>query len=375
MTDAARYLDQAARLAWRSVGDVEPNPLVGAVLVKDGRVIGHGRHHRFGEAHAEQVAINDARARGEETTGATLYVTLEPCAHQGKQPACTDALIDAGVAHVVCARQDPHEQAAGGARRLREAGVAVDFTDVSLAATRLTDPFVKRITTGLPWVIAKWAQTIDAKVATRTGESRWISGAQARRRVHRLRSRVDAVMTGIGTVTADDPELTARDVPRVRRVARRVVIDPSLRIPIASRLIRTIDQAPVTIICTTDAANEDSRYEERRRLEAAGVEILALDPGRDGRLDAGQILRLLVRVHDVTNVLVEAGPRLLGALHDDHLIDEARVYLAPLLLGDADALPPIQSSPKPHLVDGARFTLTRLKQMGDDVELRYRRPD
>lgn len=354
---------------------MEPNPLVGAVLVKDGRVIGMGHHMRFGEAHAEQVAIRHARAQGEDPTGATLYVTLEPCAHQGKQPACTDAIIEAGISRVVCARQDPHEQAAGGARRLREAGVGVDFSDASPNATRLTDPFVKRITTGLPWVIAKWAQTIDARVATRTGESRWISGELSRRFVHRLRARVDVIMAGIGTVTADDPELTARDVPRLRRVARRVIVDPTLRIPIASRLVRTIDQAPLTVICTNDAANDDSRYEERRRLEAEGVEILALEPGREGRLDPGQMLRLLVRMHDVTNVLVEAGPRLVGALHDDHLIDEARVYLAPMLLGDAEAMPPLQSSPKPHIVDGVRFSLTRVKRLGDDLELRYRKPD
>ena len=375
VTDAARYLDLAARLAWRAAGKVEPNPLAGAVLVKDGQVIGVGHHSRFGEKHAETLAIDDARQRRIDTAGATLYVTLEPCAHQGKQPACTDAIIEAGIRHVVCARQDPHEQAAGGARRLREAGVAVDFTDASPAATRISDPFVKRHTTGLPWVIAKWAQTIDARVATKSGESRWISGEMSRRLVHRLRSRVDVVMTGIGTVTADDPELTARGVARVRRVARRVIVDPSLRIPIASRLVRTIDQAPLTLICTTEAANADSRHEERRRLEAEGVEILALEPGRDGRLEPGQILRLLVRVYDVTNVLIEAGPRLLGALHDDQLIDEIRVYLAPLLLGDPDALPPIESRPKSHLADASRFTLSRMKRLGDDVELRYRRPD
>jgi diaminohydroxyphosphoribosylaminopyrimidine deaminase/5-amino-6-(5-phosphoribosylamino)uracil reductase len=286
-----------------------------------------------------------------------------------------DAILDAGIANVVCARQDPFEPAAGGATRLRGAGVGVDFTDASDAATRLTDPFIKRVRTGLPWVIAKWAQTIDARVATRTGQSKWISSAASRKRVHRLRGRVDAILTGIGTVTTDDPELTARDVTRVRRVARRVIVDPDLRIPVASRLVRTIERAPITVICTPDAANADARHEERRRLEAEGVQILALEPGADGRIDPGAILRLLVRVYDATNVLVEAGPRLIGAMHDESLIDELRVYIAPMLLGDAEALPPVSSRPKPHLLDGERFTLARIKRLGDDIEIRYRRPD
>ena len=373
VTDAKAHLDLAARLACRAAGDVEPNPLVGAVLVKDGAIIGLGHHARFGGPHAERVAIEDARTRGHDPAGATMYVTLEPCAHDGKQPACVDAIVEAGLERVVCARRDPHREAAHGAERLREAGVGVDFTDASPSAVRLSDPFIKRETTGLPWVIAKWAQTIDGRVATREGRSRWISNERSRHRVHRLRARVDAIMSGIGTVSADDPELTARDVCRVRRVARRVVVDPSLRIPIASRLVRTIDQAPLTVVTSVAAANDDDRHEERRRLEAEGVQILALEPGPDGRLDPGAILRLLVRVHDVTNVLVEAGPGLLGAMHDERLIDELRVYVAPVLLGDAEAMPPLAGRAKPYLADGAAYELDRMRRVDDDVELRYLR--
>src|SRR5262245_31119451 len=206
-------LDLAARLALLGAGRVEPNPMVGAALVHDGRVIGLGHHHRFGDLHAERAAMINCRKRGNDPRGSTLYVTLEPCRHFGKQPPCTDAIIEAGISRVIYAREDPAEVSGGGAAVLRAHGIPCDLSSLSPFATGISDPFVKRIRTGLPWVTAKWAQTIDGRIATRTGESKWISGELARRRVHRLRGSVDAILTGIGTADTDDQMLTARAVP------------------------------------------------------------------------------------------------------------------------------------------------------------------
>ena len=204
MSEAREMLDLAARLAMRAAGDVEPNPMVGCVIVRPGegdlasRIIGRGHHRFFGEEHAEAEALADCCRRGQSPRGATMYVTLEPCNHQGKQPPCTDAIIAAGIGRVVCARRDPNPAAAGGEGKLRAAGIDCEVNDSSVLATRLADPFAKRVTTGLPWVIAKWAQTIDGWIATRTGESKWISGAPSRNKVHRIRARVDAIITAIG---------------------------------------------------------------------------------------------------------------------------------------------------------------------------------
>jgi len=372
MSEDRRYLDLAARLAARAEGDVEPNPLVGCVLVRDGRVIGMGHHRRFGGPHAEVEAIAAAREAGEDPQGSTAYVTLEPCAHHGKQPPCTQALVEAGVARVVCARRDPHPDSAGGSDELRRRGIEVVFPEASETAVRLTDPFIKFTTVGLPWVIVKWAQSVDGRVATRTGESRWISGIRARRRVHRLRARVDAILTGIGTVEADDPLLTARGVRRVRRVARRVVLDPDLRTPIDSTLVRTTDVAPLTVACSEAAAIDEARWEERRRLDGRGVEVVTLPPTAKG-LDVRALLRHLAAVHQVTRVLVEAGPRLVGTLLEEDLVDETLVFIAPLLFGDDRARGVARGRAMERLDQARRFRLIRARQLGPDVELRYRR--
>jgi len=351
----------------RAAGDVEPNPMVGCVIVKGGRIIGVGHHRRFGGLHAERDALANCRRRGDDPRGATLYVTLEPCNHHGKTPPCTDAVLEAGIARVVAARADPNPVSAGGAARMRGAGVAVEFTAVSPLATHLSDPFAKVVATGLPWVIAKWAQTIDGKVATRTGDSRWISGESARARVHRLRARIDAILTGIGTVIADDPQLTARGVRRVRRVARRVVVDARLEIPPGSKLVAGAREAPLAIVCG-DGASPGARA----ALQRAGAEVVEA-PGRDGRIDLGIALRLLVERYGATNVLVEAGPSVLGSLFKDDLVDEAIVHVAPMILGDEGARAAVEGVVAGTLADARRFMLWRLGRVGPDVELIYRR--
>ncbi len=374
VSESTRMLDLAARIASRAVGYVEPNPLVGCVLVREGRIIGMGHHRLYGHEHAEVNALADCAARGESSVGCTAYVTLEPCNAQGKQPPCVDALIAAGVARVVCARRDPHAKAQGGAERLMAAGVQFDWSDASPNAIRCSDAFVKRVETGLPWTIVKWAQTIDGRVATRTGESKWISSEQSRRRVHRLRARVDAIVTAVGTLLADDPVLTARAGWKRRRVARRVVIDPALEISDEAMIVRTIDEAPLTIYCADEALARQPR--KVATLAAMGVEIIGVgSESGEGEVGVDGVLRHLVEVHQATNVLIEAGPGLLGRLFEHDLVDETHVYVAPMLLGDEQAKPAVRGRVAERLFDAKRFSLERVKRIEDDVLMVYRRRD
>lgn len=341
MTSVRTYLDMAARMARRAAGDVEPNPMVGCVLVRGGVIVGLGHHRRYGDLHAEREALADCRRRGNDPRGATAYVTLEPCCHHGKQPPCTEAIIEAGIARVVYARPDPHTASSGGAEVLQRAGIPCELCTDSLLATHISDPFVKRVTTGLPWVIAKWAQTAEGSLTTPEGESPWITNAMSLKRVHRLRARVDAIVTGIGTVVADDPLLTARGVRRVRRVALRVVVEGSRRLPNDSQLARGIGGGPV----------------------------LPVHPGPDGRIDLTAVLRELVDQHDTTTVMLECGPRLLGAFFEAGLIDEAFVYVAPDALGRAKQKG-LTGAPAVW-VGGLPFV--RTKPLGSDVEYWFRR--
>lgn len=374
--EARAMLDLAARLAWRGAGYVEPNPLVGCVIARADsaerggeRIIGVGHHRVYGGPHAEVDALENAAARGESVRGATVYVTLEPCNAQGKQPACVDALIEAGIGRVVCARRDPHPKGVGGAERLASAGIPVQFTDVSRDAIALSDPFIKRLETGMPWVIAKWAQSIDGRVATRSGESKWISCEASRRRVHRLRARVDAVLTGIGTVLSDDPALTARAGWLRRRVALRVVIDPELEIAEDALLVRTLDEAGLLVICSDEALT--AQRGKVGILGAKGVEIVAL--GSQGEVRVDDVLRLLSDRYQVANVLVEAGPGLTGRLFDGGLVDEAHVYVAPMLMGDELAKGAARGRIIESLSQASRFELARVRRIENDVLLTYRR--
>lgn len=378
MPDSKHYLDIAARAAIRAFGDVEPNPLVGCVLVKDERIIGIGHHKKWGGLHAEREALADARARSHDPRGSTAFVTLEPCRHFGKQPPCTDALIEARVAEVVAARPDPAEASGGGFAVLREAGIACRFDGSSRLAIAISEPFCKRVATGLPWVIAKWAQTIDGRIATRSGESKWISGEQARSRVHRLRARVDAILTSMGTVIADDPMLTPRGVRRIHRVATRVVVDTGLDIDEQTQLVRTAGVVPTIVCCSKELSTAHLMSEKVQRLEAAGVEVMGvpqevLSGGLNKGLDLEMLLRALVDHRRISTVMIEAGGGMLGSLLETDLIDEAIVYLAPTVLGDEHAYSAASGRIAAHLAEGRRFQLLRCKRLGSDVELHYRR--
>lgn len=370
---AKRFLDIAARNAWRAGGYAEPNPLVGCVIAKGDTILGIGHHKRFGDLHAEREAISNAKALGNDTQDATAYVTLEPCCHHGKQPPCTEALIQAGIKEVVFARHDPADISGGGCEVLHNANIATHHCELSQAATHISDPFFKRVRTGMPWVIAKWAQTVDGRVATRTGQSQWISSSRSRSRVHRLRERMDAIITGLGTASFDDPMLTARVGRTPRRTPRRVVIDTDLDLPIDSNLVKTAREIPVTACCAGEMQSSEYFKPRRAALEQAGVEIMGVRSD-SRRLDLDVMLKQLAETYDAANVLIECGPGLLGSFFEFDLVDEAIVYIAPLLLGDELAKAAASGRTVPTLSGGRNFRLMSVKRVGDDVELIYRRP-
>ena len=313
----------------RGVGSVEPNPPVGAVIVRDGVEIARGWHGRFGGPHAEREALAAARAAGADVRGATMYVTLEPCCHHGKTPPCTDALLDAGIARVVVAMADPDEHVAGGGiAQLREAGVAVDVGVCAAEAGELLAPYVTLRTQGRPWVICKWAQTADGYLALPAGRGRWVSGEESRRAVHELRGLCDAILVGVGTVLADDPLLTNRGDGPKRPV--RVVLDSRLRTPPNSRLVRTAGKTPMLIATSHFAAtNEVGRADA---LRAAGAELIELSHAGD-ELEIGLLLDELGR-RGWTYLLVEGGARVLRSFVSGGLADELMVFTSPQSVGD-----------------------------------------
>jgi diaminohydroxyphosphoribosylaminopyrimidine deaminase/5-amino-6-(5-phosphoribosylamino)uracil reductase len=326
----ARLMVRALDLAGKGEGYVEPNPMVGCVLARDGEIVGEGWHQRFGGPHAEIEAL---RLAADRAAGSTMYVTLEPCCHQGKTPPCTDAVIAAGVRKVVIAHRDPFPLVdGGGLARLREAGIEVHVGLLEDEAKKRNAPYLKLVTTGRPWIIAKWAMTLDGKIATRTGDSRWISGEASRAAVHELRSRMDAIVVGAQTARRDDPLLTAR--PRGARVATRIVVDSSASVLRESQLVRTAREAPLLVAASASAADLNVCA-----LRDGGCEVLLLD----GASHAERLEQLLDELgrRRMTNVLVEGGARLLGSLWDARSIDEIHVFVAPKVLGGVMGLSPL----------------------------------
>ncbi|MEX2172431.1 MAG: bifunctional diaminohydroxyphosphoribosylaminopyrimidine deaminase/5-amino-6-(5-phosphoribosylamino)uracil reductase RibD [Pirellulales bacterium] len=356
----ARFMSRALEIAARGEGFVEPNPMVGCVIVRDGRVVGEGGHERFGGPHAEANALQAAG----DARGATLYVTLEPCCHTGKTPPCTDAIIAAGLARVVAAVRDPFPKVdGGGLAALRAAGIACDVGLMEHEARELLAPYLKLVTTGRPWVIAKWAMTLDGKLATRTGSSQWISGEAARKKVHQLRGRVDAIVVGSGTARVDNPLLTAR--PPGPRAALRVVVDSSASLRIDSQLVRTARSTPVLV-----AASRHAEHSNRNVLEQAGVEVLTLA----GESHAERVTGLLAELgrRQCTNVLVEGGSRLLGSLFDLGAIDEVHAFIAPKLVGGELAPSPLAGAGLATMNDAIQLQNCVVETVGEDVYVRGR---
>ena len=324
--DDRAYMRRALDLARRGWGQTAPNPMVGAVVVRDGAVVGEGFHARFGEAHAEVVAL---AAAGERAQGATLYVTLEPCAHHGKTPPCADAVIAAGVRRLVVAAEDPNPEAAGGAAKLRDAGIAVEIGLEAEAARELNAPFFHAFASNRPWLILKLATSLDGAIAdasrTRGSSGNWLTGDESRREVHRMRAGVDAIAVGVGTVLADDPALTVRDAPAPRVPPRRVIFDSELRTPLGAGVVRGARIVQTTIVARRAAPDR------RDAMAAAGVDVRFYET-----LEAA--LRGLA-ADGVRAMLVEGGARLAASLLKQGMVDRLVIFQAPVVLG-ADALNP-----------------------------------
>lgn len=348
-----RALEEARR------GAPSPNPPVGAVVFRDGVAVGAGFHARAGDAHAEVVALREA---GDRARGATLVVTLEPCNHHGRTPPCTEAILQAGVARVVYASADPNPHVdGGGAAWLRARGVEVisGFGALQPEAEHLIAPWRTFITRGRPFVTLKLAMSLDGRIATRGGESRWITGAAARADGHALRAESDAVLVGSGTVLADDPRLTVRDAPVVR-APTRVVVDSALRIPLDAALVRTAREVPTAVVTV--------RGRDARALADAGVTVLAVEAGATGRVDLHAALRALAG-RGVVSVLCEGGGGLHGALVDAGLVDRVVAYVAPMVIGGAGATSAVAGLGAATLAEVTRFAWTRVARLGDDLRL------
>jgi diaminohydroxyphosphoribosylaminopyrimidine deaminase / 5-amino-6-(5-phosphoribosylamino)uracil reductase len=359
-----QHLARAIELARNGIGAVKPNPVVGAVVACDGEVLGEGWHEEFGGVHAEVNAIEACGVA--DLSEATLYVSLEPCCHEGKTPPCTDAILQAGIKRVVIASDDPTEKASGrGLGILRDEGVEVLFADSELAARArlLNQAFRKHARVGRPWVLFKSAMTLDGKVATRTGDSQWISGEDSRELAHRWRASVDAVVVGIGTALADDPRLTARPdglAAELPHQPRRVVFDSLARLPPTSQLVAAAAEIPLTVVASRAAARADTDA-----LEAAGVQVLVAT----GENEPARVRSALEQLGalGVTAMLLEGGPHLAGAFLDAGEIDEIRLFLAPLLLGGSAARDPLEGKGVEQISEALRALTFDCERVGEDL--------
>src|SRR4051794_3943852 len=362
LTDHA-HLARAIELAEGGRGGTSPNPLVGAVIVQDGKVVGEGFHAELGGPHAERAAIK--ACGGADLRGATLYVSLEPCAHTGRTPPCTEAIVEAGIARVVIASDDPTEKAAGrGPGILRDEGIEVTMADGELAARArlLNQPFRKHARTGRPFVLFKSAMTLDGKVATRTGDSKWISGGDSRRLSHHWRAECDAVAVGIGTALADDPQLTARNLthPPVRRQPRRIVFDSEARLPLDSQLVRGAAEVPLTVVVSRAAPRLAADA-----LEVAGAEVLVAT----GANEPERVRTALAQLGNagLTSILLEGGPHLAGAFLDAGEVDEIRLFVAPVVLGGSSARDPLEGEGAERIASAVRALSLECSRVAEDV--------
>ena len=325
--ETSAHLRQALHLARRGLGRTSPNPLVGAVVVRGGQVVGAGYHQKAGGPHAERIALAQA---GRKARGATLYVTLEPCNHTGRTPPCTEAILESGVRKVVFGMEDPNPRVAGGGGAfLQSRGIEVSGGLLERECRALNEVYLKWVTTGFPFVTLKAALSLDGKIATRSGDSQWISNEQSRAKVHRLRSRVDGILVGIGTVLADDPLLTPRGSRRIPRTPLRVIVDPQLKTPPAARLFS--DPGPVLI-----AAAEGAPKKKAAALQRAGADLVQF-PIREGRLDLKALLAYLGQ-KEVTGLLVEGGSEIFSSFLSERLADRLWLFYAPLLIGGQSAI-------------------------------------
>lgn len=358
-----KFMRLALREAEKGAGYTSPNPLVGAVAVKDGRILGTAYHRRFGEAHAEIALLSGISA--DRARGATVYVNLEPCCHVGKTPPCTEAMIHAGVERVVVAHVDPNPLVSGkGIRQLRTAGIKVQVGLLEDQAREMNAPFLTYMTQGRPWILLKVAQSLDGRIALANGKSRWITGAEARTEVHRLRSRFDAVMVGSVTVLEDDPELTVRMVKG--RNPLRIIVDSQLSVSPHSKVLTGVDQAATWVLTTSAVAEE-----KRGPIEATGAKVVTCPAGADGKVDLPAAIKLL-GIRGVTSLFVEGGGTLHASFIRAGLYDKFIVAMAPNIIG-ADGKPAIWELGYKDLSELPGFTISRYRQIGKDLWLEFNR--
>lgn len=354
-TNDTFYMRQALELAKLGCGYVAPNPMVGAVIVKDNRIIGQGYHKKCGDLHAERNAIADCE---ESTNGATLYVTLEPCCHYGRTPPCTEAIIEHGICKVVVGSADPNPLVAGkGVQILREHGIEVVEGVLQTECDLLNEVFFHYITTQTPYVVMKYAMTMDGKIATRTGESKWISGEAARERVHRDRHKYTAIMAGIGTVLADDPLFTCR-LPNGKSPIR-IICDTTLRMPLHAKLVQTANEVRTIIAtCNTDQT-EHAKYLEK------GCEIIVL-PKKKGYVDTSTLMKILGE-NRIDSILLEGGANLNWSCLENGIVNKVQTYIAPKLFGGVDAKTPIGGTGITHPSDSYQLVNQKIQIIGDDI--------
>jgi diaminohydroxyphosphoribosylaminopyrimidine deaminase/5-amino-6-(5-phosphoribosylamino)uracil reductase len=351
---------RALELASRGQGLVEPNPMVGCVISRDRNLLSEGWHRQFGGPHAE---VDSLRNLNGESRGCTAYVNLEPCCHTGKTPPCTEAIIAAQLSRVVVAMRDPDPRVAGqGIEQLRAAGIKVETGLLEAEAKKLNAPFMCRNTLGRPWVIAKWAMTWDGRIATRSGDSQWISNEQSREVVHQIRGRVDGIAVGRGTVEADDPELTAR--PSGARTAARIIFDSAATLPRMSKLLQTLDLGPVWLVVSERANATDVAH-----MRDAGCDVVSVSGSPAERIHAA--LREF-SVRGATNILVEGGGELLGSFRDAGCIDEVHIFLGPLVIGGQNAKGPVGGTGAEKLLHAQPLEYVKVEMLGEDVYVRGR---
>ncbi|MGA2465803.1 MAG: bifunctional diaminohydroxyphosphoribosylaminopyrimidine deaminase/5-amino-6-(5-phosphoribosylamino)uracil reductase RibD [Thermodesulfobacteriota bacterium] len=355
MKNDEHWMKRALRLAEKGRGRTSPNPMVGAVLVKNGKVVGEGYHIKAGADHAEIIALRQA---GEKARGATLYLNLEPCIHYGRTPPCAPAVIEAKVKRVVIGMEDPNPLVRGrGLESLKRAGLDVEVGILEKECRRLNEAFCKYILKKEPFVILKVAATLDGKMATREGDSKWISGETSRQFVHRMRDQVDGVLVGIGTVLKDDPQLTTRI--KKGRDPYRIILDSRLRIPEEAKVIG--NSPSKAIIATTELADRD----KIERLEKRGVRILILD-SKQGKVDLKSCLPKLGEI-EIMSLMVEGGSQINGSFLDEGLIDKIFLFFSPKLIGDKEALGIFGGSGKATLKEAISLNELRVRRIGEDI--------
>lgn len=353
-----QYMRRALELARHGLGCVHPNPMVGAVLVKEGRIIGEGYHSRCGEPHAEVIAIRNA---SEDVVGATIYVTLEPCSHHGRTPPCADLLIEKGIARVVVGCLDPNPLVAGrGIRKLLDAGICVSTGILERECQKLNEVFFHYILTERPYVVMKTAMSLDGKIATVSGQSQWITGEAARADVQKLRAQYTGIMVGVETVLSDDPRLTCRLNPCQNPV--RIIADSKLRIPLAAKVLENQHDNP-TILATTDL----SPPEKRLALEQLGAKVVICNP-KDGRVDLADLMDRLGNA-GIDSLLLEGGAALNGAALEQGIVQKVISYIAPLLIGGAMAKTPIGGPGFADLAKAPRLSIDQIERIGDDIKI------